>query len=178
MRIACIGSRNIGADEKDICFKLGSFIAKCRGEIHTGNAEGADQAFASGGNEVDPGLVNLHLPWPGFNEEAIVEGNVIHLPPYPWCCVDLAMKAHPRWQYLKQGAKKLHIRNASIILPRGHTTHLVLALPSQKPGGGGTGQGMRIALNTGIDVVNLNGATQVELAQLCERIRALGEKYE
>ena len=173
MRIACIGSRGLDAGDLSTCFSLGRCIASYGGEIHTGNAEGADQAFADGGNSVDPTLVHLHLPWKGFNQEAIIDGNVIHLPPYPWCCVDLAMKAHPRWKYLKQGAQKLHTRNASIVLPDGHTTHLVLAFPSQKPGGGGTGQGMRIAANLGIEVIDLNGMVREELFQLCERIKTL-----
>ncbi len=161
MKIAGIGSRDLDEEQRDICFRLGRVIAERGGEVHSGNAEGADQAFANGANSVDPKWVHLHLPWPNFNREAIVRGNVIHLP-HPQSHYDVtAAKYHPNWQYLKQGAKKLHTRNVSIIVHPA-PKDMVLAYPSLKLGGGGTGQGMRIAEGMGVPLWNLREVEQSE----------------
>lgn len=172
MNIGCIGSRTLSETQLSICHKLGRFIAEIGGKVHSGNAPGADQAFAAGANSVDPELVHLHLPWPNFNQEAIVQGNIIHLP-HPQSHYEVtAAQYHPRWQYLRQGAKKLHTRNVSIIV---HPTpkDLVLAWPSDKPGGGGTGQGIRIAEGLGIDVELLNKMNRQGLFDLCQVIKTL-----
>lgn len=175
MRIACIGSRALNEGDLHTCFQLGEFIANQGGEIHSGNAEGADQAFANGANTVDPERVHLHLPWASFNHSAVVAGNVAHLPVEGSGFEMTAAKYHPRWKYLKQGARKLHIRNVSIVVwPC--VKDLVLAFPSQKAGGGGTGQGIRIATGLGIEVIDLNGLTREDLSNLCERLRTLRSK--
>lgn len=172
-RYACIGSRELNEEQRDICFRIGRFIAQQGAEIHSGNAEGADQAFASGGNSVEPKLVHLHLPWPNFNREAIVRGNVIHLVHEQSHYEEIAAKHHPKWNYLRQGAKKLHTRNVSIVLyPL--LKDMVLAWPSTRPGGGGTGQGIRIAERYEIPVRQLHTYVHQDFWTLCEQIRALG----
>ncbi len=173
MRIAGIGSRGLDEGQLDVCYRLGIFIATCGGEIHSGNADGADQAFARGGNTVDPTLVHLHLPWPNFNREAIVRGNHIHLPQEQSGYAETAAKYHPTWKYLTQGARKLHTRNVSIVCwPT--MKDMVLAFPSNKKGGGGTGQGMRVAKGFDVPVIDLNGMDTAQLYELCERIRTIG----
>ena len=51
--------------------------------------------------------------------------------------------------------------------------NMVLAWPSKKVGGGGTGQGMRIAEGKGVTLVDLKDFGPKELYDLCESIRAL-----
>ncbi len=173
MRIVGIGSRGLQPIDLNTCFRLGQFIAKCGGVLDSGNADGADQAFAEGANSVDPALVHLHLPWPNFNREAIVRGNVIHLPQEQSRFAEEAAKYHPAWRRLSQGAQKLHIRNVDIVCwPR--LKDMVLAFPSQKRGGGGTGQGMRVAEGYDIPVIDLNGMDEAQLYTLCEFIRNIG----
>ncbi len=148
--IACIGSRSLKTSEILECEEIGRAIAERGWELHTGNAQGADQAFARGANEVNPKLVHLHLPWFKYERDAIVSGNVVRtvedleaheLDFY----TQLAEKYHPAWERLSQGVRKLMIRNGMIILPCGcHSVDVTIALPSSKPGGGGTGQGMRM----------------------------------
>ena len=175
MRIAGIGSRALNGARLDICRRLGAFIATCGGEIHSGNAGGADQAFARGGNSVDPRLVHLHLPWPNFEARAIHPDNVIHLPQEQSGYAETAAKYHPAWKHLTQGGRKLHTRNVSIVCwPT--MKDMVLAFPSNKKGGGGTGQGMRVAEGFDVPVIDLNGMTNAELSELCERLRTLRSK--
>lgn len=175
--VSCIGSREMGTEEKrQNCFKLGAWIVKCGGTLHSGNAsngqdplDSADFAFAAGGNSIDPTKVYLYQPWGGrgFNLHQIVEGNHVTLPPYPEWMVDLTVKLHPRGPFLKRGALALHTRNVAIV----HPTQLCLAYPSDKVGGGGTGQGMRVATDTGVELINLNHCGTDALRALCERIR-------
>jgi hypothetical protein len=68
------------------------------------------------------------------------------------------------------------MRNSSIMLPPPDffPVDLCLAWPSDKPGGGGTGQGMRIASGDGVHtkLVNLSKNCHPDfLFQLCEEIK-------
>jgi hypothetical protein len=174
---AGIGSRDLTPEQLEICRKLGQWFAAAGWVLHSGNAPGADQAFARGANRVDPSLVYLHLPWPKFESHALVDGNVTR------CVEDLnegdlawytayAEKHHPAWGRLSQGAKKLMTRNGMIMLPFGFQhVDLCLAWPSNRKGGGGTGQGMRIAEEQGVRLINLNNMTQAALAALCDEVR-------
>lgn len=58
---------------------------------------------------------------------------------------------HPASQYLSRGAMKLHMRNYGII----RWASVVYAMPSTKKGGGGTGQGIRLAEAFNIKVVTI-----------------------
>lgn len=174
MRIAGIGSRDLDQSQKAICRKLGLWIAICGHDLYSGNAEGADYAFAEGANSLDEAKVHLMLPWARFNPGQIRPGNQVltidQLRPdeYDWY-LSLVRQYHPS-QRLSQGALKLHLRNGMIVAPRAGRVDLVLAWPSQRPGGGGTGQGMRIAEGLGIRLIDLSCASEQSLFQLCEEI--------
>lgn len=188
-RIACIGSRELAGEWLNVCEKLGAWIVRCGHELHSGNAQGADQAFARGGNKVDPTKVHLHLPWLSYERDAIVLGNHVDvLASLHWQIqsryMDFAAQHHPAWERVSKGGRMLHARNGRIIYPEillNFPVKLVLAWPSRKIGGGGTGQGMRMAEDAGIPLVNLNelridtepGAPQPDLHALCERIKEL-----
>jgi predicted Rossmann fold nucleotide-binding protein DprA/Smf involved in DNA uptake len=43
--VACIGSRAINAEEQHLCYRIGQFLSQ-NYNIKTGNALGADQAYA------------------------------------------------------------------------------------------------------------------------------------
>ena len=165
--VSCIGTRNPTREMSERCFKLGAWIVTCGGIVSSGNAEGIDFAFAAGGNSVDPTKVHLHLPWKGFNDFQIRRENRMILPPYPQWMVDLTVKLHPRGPYLKRGPLALHTRNVAIV----HRTLLCVAAPSNKVGGGGTGQGMRTSTDMGIELINLNHYEQADWRALAERIR-------
>ncbi len=186
-RIACIGSRDLSAEQTAICEKLGAWVVQCGHTLHTGNASGADQAFARGANQIRPDLVHLHLPWPMFEGTAIHAENVVHnlndMPEHQLNMYkSVAYQHHPAWGRLSQGVHKLMLRNSSIMIPtvvpegpgfKGVLVDMCLALPSNKRGGGGTGQGMRIAQNTTIRLVDLRGYEQPQLFELCQEIAQL-----
>jgi hypothetical protein len=148
--------------------------------LRTGNALGTDNAFAQGANQIDQELVHLFLPWKSYNRGQVMPRNKT------WCVdadstygTSLMRKAeelHPAWGRLGQGGQKLMARNGGIIqgdTPSAPCVDLVLALPSLgKPGGGGTGQGIRWAESLDIEVVDLNTLDNGGLRALCERVRA------
>lgn len=177
MRVACIGSRDLDAYQTSMCEKLGGYIVQHGHTLHSGNAPGADQAFARGANRIHPGLVHLHLPWPNFERQAVHKGNIIrvledhdaaHLKLYS----QIAERHHPAFSRLSQGAVKLMTRNSSIMLPAPDYMPVdrCLAIPSDRRGGGGTGQGMRIAIYERIPLVDLRGHVEADLFWLCEEI--------
>jgi hypothetical protein len=173
MHYAGIGSRDLTSNQLRICELLGEWFAMQGHTLHSGNAPGADQALARGANSVNPKLVNLSLPWYGFERHAIVDGNVVQIfekldEVDQAFFLQQAEKHHPKWERLTQGARKLHARNGMIIRPVG----LVLAFPSSKPGGGGTGQGMRIARAEGVELIDLNTLSTKNFHSLCERFRS------
>jgi len=178
MRVACIGSRGLTEDQLESCRRFGQWIAKMGHELHTGNALGADQAFAYGANQVDPTKVFLHLPWQNYEKSAITEGNQVFVvgditPELEILYERLARQAHPAWARLESAARKLHIRNSSIICPppKGKPVDLVLAWPREGASMGGTGQGIRVAQQLGIQWVALNKTNQKGFRDLAEFLR-------
>ena len=160
MRYACIGSRALSDDEIQRCHDLGRHLVQCGHEVHTGNAPGADQAFAAGGSSVDPSLVHLHLPWSTFEAQHIIEGNVVHnlndMHPDGLALYEqIAADHHPAWSRLSQGVRKLMMRNSSILLPPPETRAVDVCIAFPGVPLGGTGQGMRIAEYLHIRLINM-----------------------
>lgn len=147
--IACIGSRVLFPEERELCFNIGKSLVQKGYGIKSGNAIGADQSYVAGANSVNPQLVYLYLPYPKYNREKIVPGNYFLDKPDPgW--FKIAAKYHPYWNGLGQGKRKLHARNVGIV----DAVEYVIAFPN-KEGGGGTVMGMRVAIGNGIKVYNL-----------------------
>lgn len=160
-KVACIGSRETPDNTLVLMEKIGAYLAQNNYIISTGNALGADQAFARGGNSVDPRKVRLYLPWPAYEADKIVKGNdVITYQEEDWFTE--SAKYHPAWKTLKDSVKKLHSRNIGIV--KGSCL-VICYLNHRKPGGGGTGQGVRYAQALGIPVIDLatrEGVNRIE----------------
>lgn len=148
-KIACVGSRDISEPVAALLRAIGAEIVGRDWELHSGNADGSDAAFAAGGN-VRPELVHLHLPWPSYNADRIVAGNVLHNA-LDEQLMQLAKSAHPVWSHLGQGSKKLMTRNASIV----QTSDVVVAFQKSE-GSGGTAHSLRIASALDRPVVRVN----------------------
>ncbi len=177
MLYAGIGSRDLTPAQIDTCEKLGSWFAQCGHILCTGNAKGADQAFARGANRVNPALVYLFLPWSSYERDAVVPGNlIVSLDDYHADKIaELEVGAaehHGAWHRLKQGGRKLMVRNGLIIDGPAGPVEIVLAFPSNRVGGGGTGQGMRLAQSKKIELIDLNAADKSSLRALCERVQS------
>lgn len=159
MRVACIGTRDATRLELQLCRAIGSYLVRKGHTISTGNALGCDQAYAYGANTWRPKQVELWLPWPSYEKDAIREGNIVHAERIPQWAFEMAERMHPAWDRCSQAVRKLHARNCQIVRGCG----LVIALPG-KFRLGGTGQGMRVAKHLGIPVRDLRsheGAVRV-----------------
>jgi hypothetical protein len=151
-RIACIGRRDPTDTLRTVMVHTGQYLVRHGYTISTGNAKGADSLFAIGGNRVNPAMVELHLPWPGYNQELVMPDNIISVDGGLLQHHLIASQYHPNWAKLGRGVQALHARNVAII----QGTVLVIAVPNHaKPGGGGTGMGMRIATHFGILCLDL-----------------------
>lgn len=120
LSIACVGSRKATKRALEWMVEMGAEIARGDYRIVTGNAPGSDQAWAAGGNSVDPKSVMLVLPWKGFERKTIREGNdvltftrdVLGLDYDD--AIERAERLHPRWEACSNGARLLHGRNVII----------------------------------------------------------------
>lgn len=178
MRIAGIGTRDLPPEEVEVCEKIGKFCAEAGIRVSSGNAYGADQAFGRGVNSVDPTLLDIALPWASYNQEALVDGNVVRSD-WPELYFQIAAKHHPRWDKLSGGGRALHTRNVGILMPlMNDQVALVIALPNTtKPWGGGTGMGIKVASHEfHIPVENIRYWQPSNLHRLCEQIREMKEK--
>lgn len=151
-KIACIGSRELGSDEISLCVRIGHHIASLGAFVGSGNALGADQAYARGSNAVSPAQTIVYLPWASYENSALVAGNRVRV------CGDdaeyrtLAAPLHPAWDRLSRGVRALHTRNVGII----QGASVVIAWPNaSKPHGGGTSMGIRTAKSLSIPVLDL-----------------------
>lgn len=157
---AGIGSRRLSPEEYRLCQLVGQAMAVLPGTVlHTGAAQGADQAFAEGASVFSPENVVLHLPWSTYEKEWVREQRrkgvrVEVLSREDKEAFESVHKFHPAAKKLSRGPLALHARNYRIISP----CVLVFAFPKATNYGGlgGTGQGIRIAQDKGITVVRMD----------------------
>lgn len=154
--IACVGSRETPFVVLKWIEETGAALARAGYTIRSGNAPGADQAWARGANSVDPTKVELCLPWEGFEARAIVSGNIVRrIRSTDHKYYDAVKETHPAFGHLSAAALNLHARNAMI----GDGAYLMLgSLNPSKPGGGGTGGAFRIAQRYGVITMNVADA--------------------
>lgn len=145
--VPCVGSREVDGDMQAWIASTGALLVRNDYVIISGNAEGADQAWQTGGNSVDPARVIVCQPWHGYNMQALHPRNHVrqvrgvshstrvHL-------AEVAAAVHPRWVSLSRSDRDLHIRN--VFLCEGSAG--ILGAPNhKKAGGGGTGMSIRLA---------------------------------
>ena len=151
---AGIGSRSLSQADLQLCSNIGKYLAELGWELHTGACTGADQAFAEGALSAG-GRVLLFLPWPNYEFQWVQSANIRGA----YTITDIHQEAkksvhkyHPSPGRLSRGAFNLHARNYMII----EGCKFVIAFPSKKLGGGGTGQGLRIAKDLNIEIINIS----------------------
>ncbi len=143
IHIACIGSRETPIDILPWLIDRGAQIVSAGHVVVSGNAPGADQAWARGGNRIDPGKVTLCLPWHGFEVGAMHAKNITRTLDAPMRDTErhyynLAASLHPAWTNMPQGAQRLHARNVMIV----EGSRVVFGYVGA---GGGTAMAFRIA---------------------------------
>ena len=156
-RIACIGSRETPPDILHWMEEAGANLVKAGHTIVSGNAPGADQAWARGGNAVDPTRVELCLPWRDFEYSARHPQNPIRWidaePDQGRSAWKVAAMLHPRWDRLTMGARRLLARD---VLIAKDALRVVGYLNHCKRGGGGTGFTFKVARHFEIETVDVS----------------------
>ena len=147
---------------------MAAWLARRGWHLHTGGADGADNAFALGAPQAQR---TSFLPWPGYNGRK--GGDYRSLSPRQLdTLLPIAADAHPAWDRCSPAVRKLHTRNAAILLgPEADAP--VRAAVCWTEGGrvqGGTGVAIRIARGYDIPVFNM---AVLEPRAVCERLEAL-----
>lgn len=164
MNIACVGTRTLTNIQAQNLGQVGRFLARKNHRIVSGNAEGADHAFALGANTVDTGKVLLFLPWDGFRSEHIADGNLLGVvsdddvatAAEVWKVHREHFYGYGSWDQMADSTKRLMARNVSII----RASDKVIAVPSFDGRGnfkGGTGFAISIGeyMSKPIQVIDL-----------------------
>ena len=158
MIYAGIGSRETPPEILETMDVAGLRLAKAGWILRTGGAPGADQAFWRGASWGHSHLVEVYLPWDGF--EGFKEGEpsqgYVQANPSPES-FEIAKKYHPAWFKLSQGARRLMARNSHQVLGK-DLDEPVDCIICYTEGGklkGGTAQALRMAEDMAIPVYNL-----------------------
>lgn len=136
MFYAGIGSRTTPDDIIQIMTKVAKRLATMNYTLRSGGAAGADTAFENGAGR----LKQIFRP-----RDATAEA------------IRLASEFHPAWHNCNEYVRKLHGRNAQIILGRelDEPVEFVLCWTPGGQGVGGTGMGISIAESRNVPVKNL-----------------------
>ena len=165
---AGIGARATPAATLRDMSVMAAWLAKTGWHLASGGADGADTAFADG---APAGQRTLYLPWRGYNGHGGPDCRV-PTPAELSACMEIAARLHPAWHRCSPAVRKLHARNAAVLLGSGLDCP-VDAVAAWSPGGeitGGTGMALRIAAEWGIPVLNLGAMTP---RAACERLLAI-----
>ena len=169
---AGIGSRQTPDETLDDMTKMAGWLAKNGWHLSSGGADGADTAFANGATADQR---SVFLPWKDYNKLGGPDCVTLN-PSQLQNCMAVAERLHPTWDRCSQGARRLHARNAAILLGP-NLDRPVNAVVAWTPGGaikGGTGMGLRIAAEYNIPVLNLGSMTP---RQACEQLQAMRETH-
>ena len=147
---------------------MAAWLLRASWRLASGGARGADAAFAAG---APAGGRTLHLPWAGYNGHRGADCRVASQAELAeWMAV--AERLHPAWRRCSPAVRKLHARNAAIVLGPGldRPVDAVVAWTPEGAVTGGTGMALRIAAAHGIPVLNL---AVLAPRAVCERLRAI-----
>ena len=122
--------------------QLGRSLAEQGLVLRTGNCTGADQAFQRGANSISPKLVELCLPWPGYEAASIRLGNAVHMPNRP--AYEIAAQYHPACKLYKGYAGFARSERANYLRGRaGAAGGICAMLDTKGKAVGGTALGIR-----------------------------------
>ncbi len=147
---------------------MAGWLARTGWHLSSGGADGADSAFAGG---APAGQRTIWLPWRGYNGHRGPDCRVLSAAEIA-ACIEIAAPLHPAWERCSTAVRKLHARNAAVLLGEA-LDRPVDAVVCWTAGGrteGGTGMAIRIAEARGIPVLNLGSMTP---RAVCERLPAI-----
>ena len=167
-RYAGIGARATPAAVLADMETMAGWLARTGWHLSSGGADGADSAFAKG---APAGQRTIWLPWRDYNGHRGPDCRVLSAAAMA-ACIEIAAPLHPAWERCSPAVRKLHARNAAVLLGQA-LDRPVDAVVCWTAGGrdeGGTGMGIRIAEARGIPVLNLGSITP---RAVCERLVAI-----
>ena len=165
LRYAGIGARATPACVLSDMTVMAGWLARTGWMLSSGGADGADSAFAAG---APTGQRTIWLPWPGYNGHRGPDCRVPSAAELS-ACMEIAAPLHPAWNRCSPAVRKLHARNAAVLLggTLDRPVDAVVAFTSEGRVEGGTGMAIRIAGARGIPVFNLGTMTP---RSVCERL--------
>lgn len=161
--VAIIGTREPTGYQQDIIRGIIDRLDPAKDSVISGCAYGVDAYALKYAQKKGIETIGV-LPWPKYNPDvqayctkvATIEGIGAQ---HSNDAFDSVNKFHPNPKALSLGARKLHARNYGIV----RWASEVHALPGNKPGGGGTGQGIRLAKAYGITLHEYGTHEQLDL---------------
>lgn len=166
---AGIGSRETPEDVQDMMTEIASYLEERGYVLRSGNATGADQAFAKG---VKTSAAQIWMPWVGFEKEFALqyynhEYRYVFIGDYE--AHSSVTKYHPKPDALSEKGVKFMTRNyRQVIGYDGEpNSEFILCWTPEGKASGGTAQALRIAKDKSIPVYNLFEYT---LRQLKDRL--------
>lgn len=162
--IACIGAQLTPVPVLSWMEETAAKLVQRGYLITSGNATGADQAWARGANSVNPEAVTLFLPWDSFERAAVHSKNTVRVfnPATDQKYVEAAAQGASM-----RGTKAriaLLARNAMIV----EDVHCVLGYVGA--GGGGTMHAFGVAQRT--DIITMNVGDALVRASIDNRLAA------
>ena len=165
---AGIGARATPAAVLSNMRVIAGWLARTGWHLSSGGADGADSAFAGG---APAGQRTVWLPWCGYNGHRGPGCRVLSAAEIA-ACMEIAAPLHRAWQRCSPSVRKLHARNAAVLLggTLDRPVDAVVAFTAQGRVEGGTGMAIRIAGARGIPVFNLGTMSP---RAVCERLAAI-----
>jgi hypothetical protein len=150
--IAIIGSREPTDQQRRAVIDLIKTLNPDTDAIISGCAYGIDALALATGQQEGFDTIGI-LPWASYNPDVQCYCTLVKTidefkPSHRAEAYASVEQFHPFASRLSQGAVKLHARNYGIV----RWAKSVIAAPSNKPGGGGTGQGIRLVTSLGIPI--------------------------
>jgi len=157
---AGIGSRKAPKSILSWCKLLAKELAREGYTLRTGGAEGCDTAFLEGAFAVDPSLVELYLPWPGFTSNLRSGCKVFKNPKHGAFEIAGRVWKHrgrDNWDSVKKSVKSLMARNVHQILGKSLDlpVKFVICWTPEGKDVGGTAQALALARIHDIPIFNI-----------------------
>ena len=147
---------------------IAAWLARAGWTLSSGGADGADAAFAAGAPAEQR---TVWLPWRGYNGHRGPDCRVLSTAAMA-ACIEIAAPMHPAWERCSPAVRKLHARNAVVLL--GETldrpVDACVAWTAAGRVSGGTGMAIRIAEARSIPVFNLGSMSP---RMVCERLATI-----
>lgn len=168
MRAAIIGTREPSQLQQLLAIRSSQMLSAEGVEIVTGAADGIDTCAMDGAK---PGTLTVVLPWASYNANKIPSHarKVVYTQSDSHLLWTQSVSLyHPAFSKLTPGAMALHARNYGIV----ELVDFVLAFPDFS-GGGGTAQGIRIAVALEKPCITLNKGVVADSPAYLERVKEL-----